>query len=64
MPCVKVLDGARSARLKERPDVLDMPRRAELARGGTAYRASHYTRFGLSSVMGVGVFAVSASASR
>jgi hypothetical protein len=42
-------------------DVLD---RAEEARGGRAYWASHYTKFGLSSdflhdpVMGVGVFAV------
>jgi hypothetical protein len=61
------LDGARGAGLKERPDVrgmLDMLDRAEVARGGTAYWASHYKQFGLTSdflhdpFMGVGVFAV------
>ena len=41
------LDGARSAGLKERPDVrgmLDMLDRAEVARGGTAYWASQLRR--------------------
>jgi hypothetical protein len=44
--------------------MLDMLDRAEEARGGSAYWASHYRQFGLSSdflhdpLMGVGVFAV------
>jgi hypothetical protein len=61
------LDIARGARLKQRPDVrgmLDALDRAEDDRGGTAYWASHYRQFGLSSdflhdqFMGVGVFAI------
>ena len=61
------LDWARAGGVKQRPDVrgmLDMLDRAEEARGGSAYWASHYRQFGLSSdflhdpFVGVGVFAV------
>jgi hypothetical protein len=61
------LDRARNAGLNQRPDVrgmLDMLDRAEEGRGDTAYWASHYKQFGLSSdflhdpFTGVGVFAI------
>jgi hypothetical protein len=61
------LGSARSAGLKQRPDVrgmLDMLDRAEMARGGSAYWVTHYKQFGLSSdflhdpFMGVGVFVI------